>query len=110
MGLIAYVVRGRGTTFIAPPTPLKMGRLLLKNIEPFIVLQTTVPSTQLRCHKVKLWYKKQKQIKKLLDHFWFFEKESLNLMHCIVSSGYVILVCRTSIFRKDVPCKQSIRI
>ena len=42
MGLIAYEIRGRGTTFIAPPTPLKMGCFLLKNIEPFIILQTSV--------------------------------------------------------------------
>ena len=42
MGLIDYVVKGRGTSFMAPTTPLKIGRLLLKNLKPFIILQTAV--------------------------------------------------------------------
>ena len=43
MGLIDYVVKGRGTSFMAPTTPLKICRLLLKNLKPFIILQTAVP-------------------------------------------------------------------
>ncbi len=42
MGLIDYVVEGWGTSFMAPTTPLKIGRLLLKNLKPFIILQTAV--------------------------------------------------------------------